>query len=208
MVYGVCHLLVRMHTASSRSRRLRELCGKRRCEMSEATAVESFGLLIQIFSGALGSAAPGSSPSASINVRHASCCSGVYWSLGISANRPTVGCACDTSVFLVCDLSCSGNAVVCFIGLSFLHLGELRTLPCNGNHCANVKLVNLGSLTSIRVASFRNVCEISELSSGIHSEGIEMRSAEGFVVSNCFFTESAIWVSTPLSNAVYQKGAF
>src|SRR5229473_6960063 len=99
MVYGVCHLLVRMHTASSRSRRLRELCGKRRCEMSEATAVESFGLLIQIFSGALGSSAPGSSPSASINVRHASCCSGVYWSLGISAKRPTVGCACDTAVF-------------------------------------------------------------------------------------------------------------
>src|SRR5229473_1308133 len=127
MVYGVCHLLARMHTASSRSRRLRELCGKRRCEMSEATAVESFGLLIQIFSGALGSSAPGSSPSASINVRHASCCSGVYWSEGISAKRPTVGCACDTSVFPVCcDLSCSG-VVVCFIGFSFLFLDELRT---------------------------------------------------------------------------------
>src|SRR6266851_10515451 len=168
MVYGVCHLLVRMHTASSRSRRLRELCGKRRCEMSEATAVESFGLLIQIFSGALGSAAPGSSPSAAINVRYASCCSGVYWSLGISANRPTVGCACDTSVFLVCDLSCSGNAVVCFIGLSFPTLMNYAH-PCNGNRRANVKFLKLGSLTSIRVASFRNVCEISEPCSGIRS---------------------------------------
>src|SRR5712692_10570041 len=116
-----------MHTASSRSRGLREKCPGCKYQMSEATAVESFGLLIQIFSGALGSAAPGSSPSASINERQASCCSGVNWSSGISAKRPTVGCACDTSVFLVCDLSCSGKAVVCLIGLSSLLLDELRT---------------------------------------------------------------------------------
>src|SRR5712692_1402103 len=101
-----------MHTASSRSRRLREKCPGCKYKMSEANAFESFGLLIQIFSGALGSAAPGSSPSASINERQASCCSGVNWSEGISAKRPTVGCAC---------------GVVCLIGLSFLLLDELRT---------------------------------------------------------------------------------
>src|SRR5260370_42504086 len=96
--------------------------------MSEVTAFESFGLLIQIFSGALGSAAPGSSPSASINERQASCCSGVIWSQGISAKRPTVGCACDTSVFPVCcDLAGSGNAVVCVIDLSLLPVDELCT---------------------------------------------------------------------------------
>src|SRR6267378_2026089 len=88
--------------------------------MSEANALDSLGLLIQIFTGALGSAAPGSSPSASMIARYASCCSGVHWSWGISAKRPTVGCACDTSVFPVfCDLPCSGNVVFCFIGLSF-----------------------------------------------------------------------------------------
>ena len=37
---------------------------------------------------------------------------------------------------------------------------------CKGNYRANVKLLKLGSLMSIQVASFRNVCEISELRSG------------------------------------------
>jgi hypothetical protein len=38
---------------------------------------------------------------------------------------------------------------------------------CNGNHSANVKLLKLGSVLSIQVANFRDVCEISELCSGI-----------------------------------------
>src|SRR6266436_4850205 len=41
--------------------------------------------------------------------------------------------------------------------------------PCNGNHSANVKLLKLGSVMGIQVASFRNACEISELCSGIRS---------------------------------------
>ena len=44
--------------------------------------------------------------------------------------------------------------------------------PYNGNHSANVKLLKLGSLMSIQVANFRNVCEISELCSGLAEEGI------------------------------------
>jgi hypothetical protein len=34
---------------------------------------------------------------------------------------------------------------------------------CNGNHSAKVKLLKLGSVLSIQVANFRNVCEMSEL---------------------------------------------
>src|SRR5229473_579253 len=114
--------------------------------MSAASAFESFGLLIQIFSGALGSAAPGSSPSASINERLASCCSGVHWSWGISAKRPTVGCACDASVFPVCcHLSCSGNVVVCFIGLSSRVFDESRH-TFSSNRGADLKLLEVGSL--------------------------------------------------------------
>src|SRR5258707_3425554 len=107
-------------TASSRSRGLRELCGGFKYRMSEASACESLGLLIQIFTGALGSGAPGSSPSASMIARYASCCSGVHWSWGISAKRPTVGCAGDTAVFGVCCGSCCCGVVVCFMGVSFL----------------------------------------------------------------------------------------
>jgi hypothetical protein len=43
------------------------------------------------------------------------------------------------------------------------------TRPCNGNHDANVRLLKLSGLMSIQVANFRNVCEISELCSGIRS---------------------------------------
>src|SRR5713226_9813431 len=117
-----------MHTASSRSRELREKCPGCKYQMSGANAFETFGLLIQIFNGALGSAAPGASPSASINERHASCCSGVISSKGISTKRPTVGCACDGSVFAVCCDLFWPCVVVCFIGLSSLLVDELRTL--------------------------------------------------------------------------------
>jgi hypothetical protein len=44
--------------------------------------------------------------------------------------------------------------------------------PCNGNHGANVKLLKLGSWTGIQVASFRNVCEISEQCSGARAEEV------------------------------------
>jgi hypothetical protein len=37
------------------------------------------------------------------------------------------------------------------------------TLTRKGNDSANVKLLKLGHLESIQVASFRNVCEISQL---------------------------------------------
>jgi hypothetical protein len=37
---------------------------------------------------------------------------------------------------------------------------------CNGNYSANVKLLKIGSLMTIQVANFRNVCENSQLCSG------------------------------------------
>src|SRR2546422_3554529 len=52
-------------------------------------------------------------------------------------------CGAHSSAFPVCcDLSCSGNVVICFIGLSFFLLGELRT-PYSGNHRASVKLLKV-----------------------------------------------------------------
>src|SRR5260370_17024067 len=51
------------------------------------------------------------------------------------------------------------------------------TRPCNGNHDANVRLLKLSGLMSIQVANFRNVCEISELCSGIRSRFSRKRAS-------------------------------